>query len=151
MCCLPPGLAEDSFALYGNEFSFLRIILANYATNDPAWCSYCGSSGKKSKTKPCSQQGNLAASIYYKMWLHISACRMDSIIKKRKRALLKSNQHSESQKACFNKIQWLRDRTVMTTFLTSSHFPPSHQYSQHLHAFAAGGRWRLGTPRGASV
>lgn len=100
------------------------------------------------ETKPCSQQGNLAASIYYKMWLHISTYRMDSIIKKRKRALLKSNWHSESQKACFTKIQWLWDRSVMTTFLISSHFPPSHQYSQHLYAFAAGGRWQLGTPRG---
>lgn len=82
----------------------------------------------RGKTKLCSQQGNLATSIYYKMWLHISACRMDSVIKKRKRALLYSNRHSESQKTCFNKIHWLQDRTVMTTFLNFSDFPRIHQY-----------------------
>lgn len=105
----------------------------------------------RGKTRPCSQQGNLARSIYYKMWLHISACRMDSIIKKRKRALLNSNRHSESQKAYFNKIQWLQDRTVMTTFLTFSPFPPSHQYLQYLYAFAAGRSWWLENSMWVSV
>lgn len=95
----------------------------------------------RGKTKPRSQQGNLAGNIYYKMWLYISACRMDSIIKKRKRALLNSNWHSESQKAYFNKIKWLQYRTVMTTFLTFSDFPPSRQYLQYLYAFAVDRSW----------
>lgn len=117
----------------------LQIIQVNYATNDTAWYSYCDSSG--GKTKPCSQQGNLAGRIYYKMWLHSNAYRMDSIIKKRKRALLNSNEHRESQKAYLNKIQCLQDGTVMTPFLTFSPFPPSHQYLQYLCAFAVGRSW----------
>lgn len=93
------------------------------------------------KAKPCSQQRNPAGSIYYKMWLHITACKMDGIIKKWKRALLNSNWHSESQKAYFNKIQWLQDRTLTATFLTFSLFLPSHQYFLDLYAFAVGRSW----------
>lgn len=93
------------------------------------------------KSKAISQQLNPAGSIYYKMWLHITACEVDGIIKKSKRAVLNSNWHGESQKAYFNKIQWLQGRTLTIAFLTFSLFPPSHQYFQDSYFFAVGRSW----------